>query len=418
MTTALVDADRRPSPAARRHRHRRPRRRPGEPGGPEAAGRRRRPADPGRAAAPAAARRPRRRLPPRRTGRRAATGPGPGVSAASPWRTGCCCSSRRPTRRPTSARRTAALHRLAAELATAANPHAIAFLVSTTAARLLEADACGVFSRTGVGALTALHSSGWPAATAGQFTRVELRRGRPLSDAVLDGTPVWLEDAEQWRRRYPEMAPVGTSSGFQATACLPLRVRGPGSGRRRVQLPDAPAVPRRRARVPAGGRRPVRPGARPRPAAGRRAGRARDRRAPARPDDVPRPGGPADGGAAVGRGAPAAARRPRRPGHRRLVRGAPGARGPGRRRWRSPTPTRPRSRSSPGCRSATRPTRTRPAGPSRSAAPVEPAFFPEIPDELLVDAAVDEEHLRLIRSIGLRSAVVVPLLVRGRSLAR
>ena len=45
-----------------------------------------------------------------------------------------------------------------------------------------------------------------------------------------------------------------------------------------------------------------------------------------------------------------------------------------------------------------------------------PAFFPEIPDALLVDAAVDEEHLRLIRSIGLRSAVVVPLLVRDRSL--
>ena len=45
-----------------------------------------------------------------------------------------------------------------------------------------------------------------------------------------------------------------------------------------------------------------------------------------------------------------------------------------------------------------------------------PAFFPEIPDALLVDAAVDEEHLRLIRSIGLRSAVVVPLLVRGSSL--
>jgi serine phosphatase RsbU (regulator of sigma subunit) len=45
-----------------------------------------------------------------------------------------------------------------------------------------------------------------------------------------------------------------------------------------------------------------------------------------------------------------------------------------------------------------------------------PAFFPEIPDALLVEAAVDEDHLRLIRSIGLRSAVVVPLLVRGRSL--
>ena len=35
---------------------------------------------------------------------------------------------------PDLRRRTAALHRLAAELASAANPHAIAFLVSTTAA--------------------------------------------------------------------------------------------------------------------------------------------------------------------------------------------------------------------------------------------------------------------------------------------
>ena len=43
-------------------------------------------------------------------------------------------------------------------------------------------------------------------------------------------------------------------------------------------------------------------------------------------------------------------------------------------------------------------------------------LFPEIPDELLVAGAVDDEHLALIRSIGLHSAVVVPLLVRGRSL--
>ena len=46
----------------------------------------------------------------------------------------------------------------------------------------------------------------------------------------------------------------------------------------------------------------------------------------------------------------------------------------------------------------------------------EPAYFPEIPDELLVAAAVDEEHLALIRSIGMRSALVVPLAVRGRKL--
>jgi serine phosphatase RsbU (regulator of sigma subunit) len=46
----------------------------------------------------------------------------------------------------------------------------------------------------------------------------------------------------------------------------------------------------------------------------------------------------------------------------------------------------------------------------------EPAFLPDIPDDLLVAAAIDDEHLALIRSIGLRSALVVPLLVRGHSL--
>jgi serine phosphatase RsbU (regulator of sigma subunit) len=57
-----------------------------------------------------------------------------------------------------------------------------------------------------------------------------------------------------------------------------------------------------------------------------------------------------------------------------------------------------------------------PDGPIQVSRTGTPAFLPEIPDELLVAAAVDEEHLALLRSIGLRSALVVPLLVRGRSL--
>ncbi len=36
-------------------------------------------------------------------------------------------------------------------------------------------------------------------------------------------------------------------------------------------------------------------------------------------------------------------------------------------------------------------------------------FYPEIPDEMLVAGAVDDEHLRIIREVGLRSAIVVPL---------
>jgi signal transduction histidine kinase/PAS domain-containing protein len=46
----------------------------------------------------------------------------------------------------------------------------------------------------------------------------------------------------------------------------------------------------------------------------------------------------------------------------------------------------------------------------------KPELYPEIPDELLVAGAIDEEHLRLSRELGLRSAMVVPLSTQERTL--
>jgi PAS domain S-box-containing protein len=43
-------------------------------------------------------------------------------------------------------------------------------------------------------------------------------------------------------------------------------------------------------------------------------------------------------------------------------------------------------------------------------------LYSNIPDELLVEACVDEEHLRLARALRLRSAMVVPLVWKGRVL--
>ena len=45
-----------------------------------------------------------------------------------------------------------------------------------------------------------------------------------------------------------------------------------------------------------------------------------------------------------------------------------------------------------------------------------PEIYPAIPEELLAEAAVDEEHLRLIRELGMVSAMVVPLAARDRVL--
>jgi PAS domain S-box-containing protein len=43
-------------------------------------------------------------------------------------------------------------------------------------------------------------------------------------------------------------------------------------------------------------------------------------------------------------------------------------------------------------------------------------FYPDIPDELLAAGARDEEHLQIMREIGLRSAMVIPLKARGKVL--
>jgi PAS domain S-box-containing protein len=45
-----------------------------------------------------------------------------------------------------------------------------------------------------------------------------------------------------------------------------------------------------------------------------------------------------------------------------------------------------------------------------------PELYSDIPDELLVGAAVDEVHLELLRAVGMRSVLIVPLKVRGRTI--
>ena len=316
---------------------------------------------------------------------------------------------------PDLRRRTAGLQRLAAELSVAANPFAIAFLVSTTAARLLGADAGGVFARTDAGSLTALHSSGWPAATAGQFTHLEIRRGRPLSDAVLDGVPIWLEDAEQWWCRYPDMAPVGTSSGFQATACLPLRVQNRDLGavvfsfltprafsadEREYLLAVAALCAQALDRV--------------RLLAAEQAARAAAELQLDRMTFLARASRLMEAPLSV---------------EERLQRLADLA-VPDFADWCAVHLVRSQrveqvavAHSDPAkVAFVARLQQRYPPDPDSVGGAIQvsrtgrPAFFPEIPDALLVEAAVDEEHLRLIRSIGLRSAVVVPLLVRGHSL--
>ena len=114
----------------------------------------------------------------------------------------------------------------------------------------------------------------------------------------------------------------------------------------------------------------------------------------------------------------ARARRARRPADRGLVRGRAGRRGrrAAQRRRRARRPA-----TGPARRGAARALPGRPrrrTGVPNVIRTGEPELYPEIPDELLVEAARDEEHLRLMRELGLVSAMVVPLKARGRRARR
>jgi serine phosphatase RsbU (regulator of sigma subunit) len=55
-----------------------------------------------------------------------------------------------------------------------------------------------------------------------------------------------------------------------------------------------------------------------------------------------------------------------------------------------------------------------PAGSPKVIRTGEPELIEEVPDELLVQVAVDDEHLGLLRAIGFVSVCIVPLVARGR----
>ena len=62
------------------------------------------------------------------------------------------------------------------------------------------------------------------------------------------------------------------------------------------------------------------------------------------------------------------------------------------------------------------PDRDSPTGSAAVMRTMEPQLIAEIPDEMLVAAARDEEHLEAIRSLAIRSALVVPMITGGRAL--
>jgi serine phosphatase RsbU (regulator of sigma subunit) len=311
--------------------------------------------------------------------------------------------------------RARALRRLAGELLGAVTPAAVGRLVGTTAAELLGADAASVYARVDEDTLAVLHSTGWPEDLTRRFERIVLERGRPLSDAVLGAAPVWLEDAQQWRSRYPAMAPIGTSGGVQATACLPLRVEERDLGAVVFSFRSPRLFPAdERDFLVAVTAMCAQALDRARLLAAERDARMRAERELGRMTFLARTARLMEGPLEV---------------EQRLQRLADLAVSEIA-DWCAVSLVRDDrveqvavAHNDPGkVAFVARLQQRYPPDPDAAGGSIQvsrtgvPAFVPVISEEMLAAVAVDQEHLALLASIGMRSAVVVPLLVRGRSL--
>ena len=132
-----------------------------------------------------------------------------------------------------SADRARRLQAVASALSEAATPQEVARVVVVHGVSATGADA---------GAVSAVHydDAGRPqeletVQTAGlgeelprEFQRFPVVAGRPLSDAVLGGVPVFVGSLAEWRVRYPAMAPLIERSGHEGYAALPVASGGGG----------------------------------------------------------------------------------------------------------------------------------------------------------------------------------------------
>ncbi|HEY6424581.1 MAG TPA: SpoIIE family protein phosphatase [Pseudonocardiaceae bacterium] len=128
-----------------------------------------------------------------------------------------------------AAARTAGLLEATAALSGALSPEAIAEVVVSQGSGLLGAGSAVLFVRV-ADRLELVHATGWPPDILQRCQTVPLVGGTPVSDAVLDGAPVWLENHDDALARYPGWAPAHCNGGYQAAACLPLIVEGTAVG--------------------------------------------------------------------------------------------------------------------------------------------------------------------------------------------
>ena len=122
------------------------------------------------------------------------------------------------------------LFALAASLARASTPAEVAAIVFREGIRAAGADAGGiglVSDDLGGGrSVTMLHSVGYGEETARAYRTFPVAPGRPVSEAVLSGSPVIIGSLQEWKARYAWSYQLVQDSGYESFAAVPVGIGG------------------------------------------------------------------------------------------------------------------------------------------------------------------------------------------------
>ena len=142
---------------------------------------------------------------------------------------------------PGAADRIARLQAVTAALSGALTSAQVAGVVVEQGVAALGARAGSVALLTGDGAeLETVRTVGYPEALVRPWRRFPLDARTPLTDAVRSGEPVFLESRDAWRSRYPQIGEIEDDPG-EAWAAIPLLADGRAIGGLALTFPEARA---------------------------------------------------------------------------------------------------------------------------------------------------------------------------------
>ncbi len=130
------------------------------------------------------------------------------------------------TERRENEQRTLLLQQLTAALASAVTAEAVADVMAGQVLKALGGHIAAIMQMSSDGqCLEAISVAGIPAAIVNRYTRIPMNAVVPITDAARHQQPVWIENPQDYRARYPEVfQTTQPATNTQAIACLPLIV--------------------------------------------------------------------------------------------------------------------------------------------------------------------------------------------------